>query len=293
MIEIRGAGIAGSYLAYLLAKKGYRVKVYEMRKRTSSKPCAGGVLPRVLKVIKLDEIEHVKINSVDVELNGKFVTYYGKLGISVERDTLQGFLREMAEGEGVEIHYSSPHRKFSKDSLKIIASGTGNTWIMGIEVHTPTVKIKPEGYFFRIYQMSYPTRYAWIFPKVSGYSVGLAGDTEWVRRNSDLVIEKLGASGRKMGAYIGVYEGKAKFREGDVWLVGDSANLVDPLNYEGYTGAFYSALFLSENLNKPDFSSLLNYLQCEWKLSKLAGKFPKISRYFIKLWLRKVYSPKL
>ena len=293
MIEIRGAGIAGSYLAYLLAKKGFEVRVYELRKKDLSKPCAGGVLPRVLKIIKLGDVDYVKIKRVDVDFNGKIISHYGELGISVERDELQRYLRELAESEGAEILYSTPHKKFQKDVIKIIASGAGKTRVLGIEVHSSTVKIKPEGYFFKIYRIKYPTRYAWIFPKLSGYSVGLAGDIEWVMRNADLVMKKLGANGRKRGAYIGVYEGRTRFREGDAWHIGDAAKLVDPLNYEGYTGAFHSAFALSQNLRNPDFSSLLKYLNREWNLSKFAGRFPRIARSFIKLWLHKVYSEKL
>ena len=293
MIEIRGAGIAGSYLAYLLAKKGYEVKIYEMRKRNSSKPCAGGVLPRVLKIIRFDDLEHVKIKRVDVDFDGKIVSYYGNLGISVERDELQKYLRELAESEGAEIHYSTPHREFRKDTVKVIASGARKTRVLGIEVHSPSANFKPEGYYFKIYRITYPTRYAWIFPKVSGYSIGLAGDVEWVIRNAGFVLEKLKARGRRRGAYIGVYEGDAKIHNGDIWFIGDVANLVDPLNYEGYTGSFYSAWLLSQNLSNPNFSRLLRYLEGEWKISKIAGKFPKLSRYFIKLWLRRVYSEKL
>ena len=250
-------------------------------------------MPRVLKIIKLDKVENVKIRQVDVEFDGKITSHYGNLGISVERDDLQKYLREMAEGEGAKIYYSSSHRKFERRSIKVIASGAGKTNILGIEVHSLNVKIKPEGYFFKIYRIAYPTRYAWIFPKISGYSVGLAGDGGWVVRNVDLIMEKLGASGRKRGAYMGVYNGHAEFRSGYAWRIGDAANLVDPLNYEGYTGAFYSAFTLFQNLRNPDFSSLLKYLSTEWKLSKLAGRFPHVSRHFIKLWLKKVYSEKL
>ncbi len=293
MIEIRGAGIAGSYLAYLLARSGYRVRVYELRKRNKSKACAGGVLPRVLSIMNMKEVEGVDIRSVEIEMGEKIISYHGNLGKSVNRVDLQVFLRELAESEGVKIFYGKPHKKFSRDVMKVIASGSPGGKVMGIEVHSRTAKIKPEGYYFRIYRLGLPVRYAWIFPKIDGYSVGVAGDREWVIRNMDTILRKLDAFGNKTGAYIGIYRDERSFRKDDAWLIGDAANLVDPLNYEGYTGAFYSALYLSQNIRNPNFTPLIKYLRSEWKLLKLASSYPRLAIRFIKFWLRRVYSKEL
>ncbi len=293
MIEIRGAGIAGSYLAYLLSKDGYNVKVYEMRKKYDTKVCAGGVLPRVLKIINLSELEGIEIKTVDVEIGNRKIHYEGNLGKSIERRDLQIYIRDLAESEGARIIYGTAHKKFSKDAVKIIASGAKSKEILGIETHTNNVSIKPEGYYFKIYSLKKPVRYAWIFPKKDGFSVGVCGDRKWVIDHADIILNKLNAGGRKRGAYIGTYTGNPSLRVKDSWVIGDSAGLVDPLNYEGYTGAFYSALYLSKNLKSPDFTPLLNYLHTEWKLLNFASKHPAIASKFIKLWLRLVYSPKL
>lgn len=291
MIQIKGAGIAGSYLAYLLSKKGYDVEVYEMRRRYDSKPCGGGIVRRVLNELSFLKLEGIKINGVVVEINKRKIVYREKeIGLSVWRDELIRILREFAESEGSKIHYGMGIRNFKNFSVKVDASGSKRAEIFGIESSSRRVNIKVEDeFYFKIYKLRGVIRYGWIFPKIDGFSVGLAGDLNWTLKNIDLFFSKIGAGGRKKLAPIPVYRGDKNLYSNGVWKIGDSASLVDPLNYEGYTGAIFSAKFLAGDKN---FKSLFRYLDNELRIHRMISKFPQLS-IFIKFWLRKVYSSTL
>ena len=291
MIQIKGAGIAGSYLAYLLSKEGYDVEVYEMRERKESKPCGGGIVRRVMNELSFLKLDGIRIDGVIVEIGNRRTVYREKgIGLSVWRNELLESLREIAMSEGAKINYGRGIRKLRLSEMMVDASGSKKSSVFGIEISSKRVNIEIDNkYYFRIYRIKPPIRYGWIFPKIDGYSVGLAGDLNWILKNIDPFLLKIGAEGKKKIAPIPVYKGnKNIFHEG-VWKIGDSANLVDPLNYEGYTSAIFSAKFLAQN---KDFKSLFNYLDGELKIYRMLSKFPSLS-LFMKLYLKRVYSSHL
>ena len=90
MISIIGAGPAGSYTAYLLAKAGKEVEVFEEHERIGSPiQCSGVITPEIEKLISLkkeivvNKIKRVRFHapngsSFDVPIRGDYVFDRGK-----------------------------------------------------------------------------------------------------------------------------------------------------------------------------------------------------------------------
>jgi len=121
MISIIGAGPAGSYLAYLLAKQGQKVAVFEEH-NTIGRPvqCTGIVTHSIDKFFKLrNEVVAKKLDKVVV------VSKNNKVTVNVDeivmwRDKFDQFVAEMAQDEGAEIFLNHRFSGFNgKNSIKI------------------------------------------------------------------------------------------------------------------------------------------------------------------------------
>ena len=121
MITIVGAGPAGSYLAYLLAKQGKKVTVLENHSIVG-KPvqCTGIVTHSIEKFFKLkNEVIAKRLNKVVVVSKSK------KIEVNVDeivmwRDRFDQFLADMAQKEGAEILLNHEFMGFNgSDSVKV------------------------------------------------------------------------------------------------------------------------------------------------------------------------------
>ena len=121
MISIIGAGPAGSYLAYLLAKQGKEVTIFEEHDAVG-KPvqCTGIVTHSIEKFFKLkNDVIAKKLNKVVV------VSKNNKISVDVDeivmwRDRFDMFVADMAQEAGAEILLNHKFVGFNgKNSIKI------------------------------------------------------------------------------------------------------------------------------------------------------------------------------
>ncbi len=110
MVLISGAGPSGSYLAYLLAKKGFKVRVLEEHDKIG-KPvqCTGVVTKAIDDVLKIDSSIIVnKIQKVRVNFKKDFLEIdLGEGDYILDRCKFDNFLGEMAESEGAKILFGN------------------------------------------------------------------------------------------------------------------------------------------------------------------------------------------
>lgn len=104
MISIIGAGPAGSYLGYLLAKQGKEVAIFEEHSQIGSPvQCTGIVTHSIEKFFRLkNEVIAKRLDKVIVVSRGR------KISLSVDeivmwRDRFDRFVAEMAQDEGAKI----------------------------------------------------------------------------------------------------------------------------------------------------------------------------------------------
>jgi len=122
MVKIIGAGPAGNYAAFLLARKGYDVEVFEEHKAIG-KPvqCTGIIshaLDSIIKVKKeflVNTIKNVKINSVNgcLDLKLKNKDYI------IDRTNFDSYLAMLASDEGVKFRLGKKFKGCSKTKMKI------------------------------------------------------------------------------------------------------------------------------------------------------------------------------
>jgi kynurenine 3-monooxygenase len=136
-ITIIGAGLVGSLLSIYLAKRGYKVKVYERRgDMRKEKMTAGRSINLALSDRGLLALEKVglaeAIKKISIPMHGRFIHHtdsstafqpYGKEGQyinSVSRATLNMKLMDLAEEQGIEIFFN--HKCTAIDWKQNIAS---------------------------------------------------------------------------------------------------------------------------------------------------------------------------
>lgn len=127
MISIIGAGPAGSHLAYLLAKKGQEVNVFEENK-TIGNPvqCTGLVTDSINQILKLPEkviVNRVKGFKVFSKNNSVEINFK-KPNIVLDRMKFDRYIAELAEDAGVK--YFLSHRfetcQTKKENVEFMAN---------------------------------------------------------------------------------------------------------------------------------------------------------------------------
>ena len=121
MITIIGAGPAGSYLAYLLSKKGKEVTLIEERDKIGSPvQCTGIVTGSIEKFVKLKNNVIVKRLSKVIVVSKNNKTEAEVDEIVMWRNKFDEFMAEKAQDEGVKILINRQFLEFSgRNSLKI------------------------------------------------------------------------------------------------------------------------------------------------------------------------------
>lgn len=125
MISIIGAGPAGSYLAYLLAKKNKEVEVFEEHAKIGEPiQCSGVITPALNDLIKIkkdilvNKINRVRFYSPDNKsFEIKIPTDY-----VFDRSKLDRYIASLAEKAGVKFHLNSRFLEYAhlnKDELKL------------------------------------------------------------------------------------------------------------------------------------------------------------------------------
>ena len=117
MIKVIGAGHAGCYASYLLAKQGHKVEILEKNKIIGSPYQCTGILTRdidnILKIPK--KLLHTTINHIRIHApNKEFIKVRMKNpNYVLKRTKFVQYIADLAQKEGVKIHTKT---KFTKES---------------------------------------------------------------------------------------------------------------------------------------------------------------------------------
>jgi len=132
MVSIIGAGPSGNYLAYLLAKQGIDVDVYEDHALVGRPiQCTGIMTSYLHNLVPLDGWDRFVVNTIDGTRvygpGGESVYVKLKKNVIVDRALFDQHLATLAENAGAEYHYE--HRftgcTFKEDGINL-AFGNGN-----------------------------------------------------------------------------------------------------------------------------------------------------------------------
>jgi geranylgeranyl reductase family protein len=294
-IAIVGAGPAGAYLGYRLARKGIYAAIYD-DSHPREKPCGGGLTPFAQRRFPILEGIPSSARRVDGML---FVSPKGREALvpvpslaNVSREVLDGYLLEKAVEAGASlveerviavegdsgswlVRTRNGTRRFG---LVVGADGTASV------IRRATIGPIPRedlaagiGCYARGVEMEYSVMrflkgfrgYAWVFPRETHSSIGIGLDARGARGLPALLnefidrfcpdIERLSS----FGAMIPAPRNHRFYRlpcAGASWiLIGDAAGHVDPLLGEGIRYALWDAELAAEAIaaeNPASFDTL-------------------------------------
>ena len=284
MIAIIGAGPIGSYVAYLLAKAGKDVTVFEAKK-TIGLPisCTGIVTEEIKKIIDFDKTCVVNnVNKVIAHApNGKTAEF--KINdIVIDRTKFDQALAKKAQKAGAKIKLNSriDSTKQLNDYEHIIdASGPNPVTIKNSYSHYKGLQARVEGNFKKSEYHVYlgndiaPKFFAWCLPESeTDARVGLA-TLENTKHYFDKFLKTHFKDNKVIetqGGLIPIYDKKATIQENNIFLVGDAASQVKSSTGGGIVPGLRAAKILVNSLIcSKNYKKSLNRLDKDLTMDKL------------------------
>lgn len=288
MISIIGAGPAGCYLAYLLAKTGKEVHIFEEHNKIGWPiHCTGLVTSSINEILNLkkdvivNEIDKVRIFSkndfLELKLKNK--------NIVLDREKFDNYLSDLAVSKGakiflnykfidnknnlIKIRYNNKQETVLRTDYLIGADGPlsqvaksnnlfgKRRFLTGLQA---IVKLKNDNYI-----EFYPSIgiFAWVVPENKEICrIGVASYSN-IKDHFDKLLKLKRINNKKIiekqGGIIPVYNPKLKTKRGYAYLVGDAACQVKATTGGGIVQGLKAAEALASSIiNKKDYEK-------EWK----------------------------
>ena len=290
MISIIGAGPAGSYTGYLLAKSNHEVNIFEEHSKIGEPvQCTGIVTSAIEKIIPLDKTFLVnKINQVEVfsPNNNSISIKLKNPNLVIDRARFDRFLIKRAQKAGANLYLNHKFVDFKKPyvifedrkpyqtdiivgadgPLSRVAKVSGlygkRDFVIGLQARISS-SFKKGLVEFHLH----PHYFGWIVPEsIDIARVGIAAKSNAKSHFKDFLkrIDRRYKTLEYQSGLIPVYNPYMNTQTDSVYLVGDAATMVKPTTY----GGIIQGLMASEELARA-ITENLDY-QSLWK--KRIGK---------------------
>jgi len=319
-ISIIGAGPAGNYLAYLLAKQGFYVSVFEEH-RTVGRPvqCTGittsylGQLIELKKDFVINKVNKARIfapdnNFIDVKLNDNII---------LDRARFDQYLMEKAENAGTKFFLNHRFLNYKNSIIKIqdinanMIKDIRTDYLIGADgplsdvAKSAGLKAKKDflvGIQARVRLNNqnivefYPfiKEYAWVVPESKDIvRIGIATRENPKKELDKFLIKRLKRYDiiDMQAGLIPVYNPKIKTQKNNVFLVGDAAKMVKATTGGGIIQGLIAARTLADSIiNKKSYhkewkKAIGRDLLMHLKMRKIMDKFSMEDwNYLIKLF---------
>ncbi|PIN69896.1 hypothetical protein COV93_03605 [Candidatus Woesearchaeota archaeon CG11_big_fil_rev_8_21_14_0_20_43_8] len=310
MISIIGAGPAGCYLGYLLAKKGQNVQIFEEHKEVGHPiQCTGIVTRRICaildipKSIILNKVKRMQVHSPD----GAKISIPNN-DLVIDRSLFDQYLAKLAKASGVRILTGHKFLKITKMGVMAISKGRSKEYgcdiligadgpgsnvakqagIFGSRSFYTGIQIRVKGRFDRnAYQvhLDVPGFFGWIVPESEKIArIGLAVQKHPNERFNRF-LEKLNLKGAgwkrniidSQAGLIPIYDPDLPMHKHlhgkDIFLLGDAATQVKATTGGGIVQALMAAEALCDTITNG-----VSYEKSIKKLRKELGLHLKIRK---------------
>ncbi|RME54811.1 NAD(P)/FAD-dependent oxidoreductase [Candidatus Woesearchaeota archaeon] len=300
MISVIGAGPVGSYAAYLLAKKGFDVEIYEEHKEVG-KPvaCTGILTPQIENLVKLSKDFHINTcNKTKIfSPNGKSVEVKIKPNPIFDRSNFDQYMAQLAVDAGAKLKLNHKFNGLKNNKAVINNKIVSFDYLVGAD--GPGSKVAKEAGLFgkrkfsvgvqaRVSLKSEPDtvlfwvgrgEFAWYVPEDD--NVGRLGVASYsnAKMHFDKLLKDHFPKAKilewQSGA-IPIYDPNQKVQKGKVRLVGDAAGQVKATTYGGILFGMLAARELANNLDKYEQNFKKNLgkeLNLALRIRKMMDKF--------------------
>jgi geranylgeranyl reductase family protein len=271
-VVICGAGPAGSYAAFLLARQGLDVALFDMATFPREKPCGGAVSRKALELVDLDldPVVQRRVTGAWLVFGGRAVRHDagGLVAAMTERAELDAFLVERAQSAGAQFFPGTALRDVTVRADDVsIATSAGELrarYLLGADGVASAVRTRVFGrnaveYAPAVEALVYappdivarfadrvllevggmPHGYGWVFGKRDHLNVGVFSTrgaagirTQLAAFRARHPVLERYTRIRHLGHPIPVRTA-AEVERGRVWLLGDAAGLAESVLGEG------------------------------------------------------------
>lgn len=285
-IVVVGAGPAGSYAAYLLAKQGARVALLDKARFPREKTCGGAVSRKALQLVDFDLSPVVQAGVTGAWLTfGGDAVYHDAKGVVAAmtvRDQLDAYLLGRAREAGAAVHLDTAVGDVEARDGSVIAHTTrgdfGAHYLLAADGVASVVRAQVFGkhvvdYAPAVEALVYapanvlarfadralldvggmPRGYGWIFPKRDHLNAGVYSiyGGPGLRAHLAAFLARHGTLARcgrirYMGHPIPVRNADGRFEHRRVWLLGDAAGFAECILGEGIYFALKSAALAAQ-----------------------------------------------
>jgi len=278
MISIIGAGPAGSYLAYLLAKKGENVNLYEEHSVVGSPIQCTGITTSSLKGILdmdydfvLNKAKYARIfspnnNFIEIKLN--------KSNYVFDRDRFDRYIANLAVNEGAKLHLKSRYNGCSNNGkIKIkINNGFRETDIL-VGADGPFSSVAKTNGMFNNRKFVYGIQarcntkcdeekidfylgygcFGWVVPENNKVArIGVAEYNNSTKDFERLLKLRNATIINYQSGMIPVYNPNVITTKNNVYLIGDSATQVKATTYGGIIQGLLAAKEMTKSFSDYD-----------------------------------------
>jgi len=280
-IAVIGAGPAGSYTAYLLAKKGYSVAVYE-RNNVIGKPvqCTGILSDYFLKLMTPNKkfIQNIVTKTRIYAPNGKYVEAKIKKNYVICRKKFDNYLADLAKKAGVKYYLNHSFKSYRQGKkLEIKLNNKGKTVITKADIligaDGPNSQVAKSAGLFEERKFVIGTQieakskndntvefypyigsYAWIVPVTkNSIRIGVSSYKNTPKLFKKFVHDKLGKNYKKIenqSGIISTFNPRVKTQKNNIYLVGEAATFVKATSGGGINQGLKSAMIVTECIEK-------------------------------------------
>lgn len=276
MISIIGAGPAGSYSAYLLAKSGHEVNVYEEHKKIGDPiQCSGVITPALDSLLKIKK--EIIVNKIKkfrfYSPNDKSFEVGIKPDYVFDRGELDRYIASLAEKSGARFinkRFIDMGRNDGKIKLKFndgfsetdkligadgpysqVAKSAGlfgnRKYITGMQARC---KIPEHDKYVTDIFLGYG-EFAWLIPENENVArIGLVSEKNPSEEFKRLINRCNAKLINYQSGMIPLYNSKLKTEKKNVYLIGDAATMVKASSHGGIAFSMIAGQCLSKSINE-------------------------------------------
>jgi flavin-dependent dehydrogenase len=288
-VAIIGAGICGLYLGWKLSRKGYRITIFEQKRRVGQKPCSGLISERLNNFIPLNQdlIEN-KINACLLYFPKKTITLKLKPAhLVINKRKVEENLFYLAQESGVKIIFNQTIKEIPSGFDKVIGCDGAISKIReNLSLPKPAFRLGLQAFTETkdssdiVETCPHRAGFFWKIPRGSRTEYGAIGSLKTIKSDFEFFCqrERINIAGGQIRSAL-IPQGLIIPQDRNITLCGDAVGLTKPWSGGGVIWGLTAAEILLKNF--PDFKKYQKELKRFFRPKILKGEIAAFLVYFL------------